>query len=269
MTGPAADELLDVPRVPWSTLGPEFVRAWGYPRGKRQAEGVEILGQNGSGKSYFEAMILLQRQQARGSHILVILTKPADETLEGLGWPIIDRYPPRDDDPRQTAHILWLPSEGLDQEGQIAQAQQIYRVLTRIWRRNANIIIVFDEIAYLCEELDLPRHGAPLRTVLVRIYREGRGMGITPVATTQRPQGVIRQIHSESLWVVCFAPSDEDDGERMAQVLGSKKTYLPILKTLNRQNYEFLIKHRITGKMYISWIDIPLPLPAGTRRDTH
>ena len=52
----------------------------------------------------------------------------------------------------------------------------------------------------------------------------------------------------------------------MAQVLGGKKTYMPILKTLNREKYEFLIVHGLTGRMYISWIDHPLPEPPKQRR---
>ncbi len=59
-TAPGSDPP-QVERVPWSQLGPAFLRKWGYPRGKRMPEHVEILGQSGSGKSHFEAMILLER----------------------------------------------------------------------------------------------------------------------------------------------------------------------------------------------------------------
>lgn len=250
-------EVAQVERVPWSVLGPQFISTWGYARGEAMPEHVEILGQTGSGKSYFETCILLQRQRARGSHIVVVATKPADATLTATGWPVVDKYPP--DDPRVTAVIFWPQAAGLDKEGQHQQAAKIMSLLAKLWHPDANIIIVFDEIAYLCNDLNFP--DLPLKIALAKYYREGRGLGITIVASTQRPQGVIRQMHSESGWTVCFAPKDEEDAERMAQVLGGKKTYLPILKTLNRQKYEFLIVHGLTGKMYISWIDHPLPAP--------
>lgn len=258
-TAPASNpaDVVQVQRVPWSVLGPEFIATWGYARGKPMPEHVEIMGQTGSGKSWFEVIILLQRQRARGAHIVVIATKPADETLVATGWPIITSWPPPD--PRETAHIFWIPSTNLDQSGQLEQARKIYDLLVKLWRPGANIIVVYDEVAYIVDDLNFPRQGAPLRTTVARYYREGRGQGITQVASTQRPQGVIRQVHSESQWVVGFAPADDDDGERMAQVFGGKRTYLPILKSLDREKYEFLIKHRITGKIYISWIDIPMP----------
>lgn len=261
-TAPDAD-VLAVRRVPWSQLGPEFIAKWGYARGKPMPEHVEVMGQTGSGKSRFVVTILLQRQRARGSHIVVIATKGADETLSETGWPIITVWPP--DDPRQTAHIYWIPSTGLDEAGQIEQARQIYALLTQLWKPGANIIVVYDEVAYLVDDLNFPRQGAPLRTTIAKYYREGRSLGITEVASTQRPQGVIRQVHSESQWVVGFAPTDEEDGERMAQVFGSRKKYLPILQSLDRENFEFLILHRITGKLYISWLDVPIPAPPTPR----
>lgn len=258
-TAPAPDpETVTVQRIPWSVLGPQFIAAWGYPRGDQMPEHIEIMGQNGSGKSYFETCILLQRQRARKSHIVVIATKPADRTLTDTGWPVVQDYPPRDR--RETAVIFWPPATGLDVAGQRQQAAKIYKLLQQLWHPDANIIVVFDEVAYVCTDLNFPPD-IPLKNAVMKYLREGRAIGITVVASTQRPQGVPRQVHSEAGWTVCFAPKDEEDAERMAQVLGGKKTYMPILKTLNRERYEFLIVHGLDNKMYISWIDHPLPEP--------
>jgi hypothetical protein len=258
ITSPAtrpSDPVPEVERVPWSILGPQFIAKWGYARGKPMPEHVEILGQTGSGKSYFETCILLQRLLGRGSHIVVVATKPADETLAATGWPVITKWP--HNDPRETAVIYWPQSAGLSKAGQVEQAYKILDLMNKLWKPDANVIIVFDEIAYLTN--DLQEVESSMRTAVAKYYREGRGLGITIVASTQRPQGVPRQMHSESGWTVCFAPKDEEDAERMAQVLGGKRTYLPILKTLNREKYEFLIVHGMTNQMYISWVDHPLP----------
>jgi len=252
------DTVIEPQRIPWSVLGPDFIAAWGYPRGRQMPEHLEILGQTGSGKSYFETFILLQRQRARRSHIVVIATKPADDTLLQTGWPVIRKWPPQDR--RETAVIFWPPAAGLDAAGQRQQAQEIFKLLQTLWHPEANIVVVFDEIAYVVNDLNFPPE-VPMKIAVAKYYREARGLGITLVASTQRPQGVPRQMHSESSWTVCFAPKDEEDAERMAQVLGGKRTYMPILKTLNRENYEFLIVHNLTGKMYISWIDQPMPEP--------
>lgn len=236
---------VQIQRVPWSVLGPEFIRAWGYPRGERMPEHLEILGQTGSGKSYFERTILMQRAAARGSHIVVVATKPADATLAGTGWPIIDSWPPPYG---KNQVIYWAKAKGIDSSAQVEQRKKVLDLLNKLWQPNANIVLALDEVAYLNDELHL-------RPQLTRYYRESRTLGITIVSSTQRPQGVPRYMHSEAGWSVFFAPKDEEDAERMAQVAGSKRIYTPILLTLNREKYEFLIVHNLTGAQYISWID--------------
>lgn len=263
-SGPVPDPVDGPERIPWSLLGPDFIAKWGRPRGTAMPEHLEILGQSGSGKSYFELCVLLQRQRARRSHIVVLATKPADETVSATGWPIINRWPPPDG--RETAHVFWPPAGGLSVEATKRQAAAHHKLLSQLWRPGANIIVVFDEIADFCTDLNFPGDDIPMRNTITRYYREARALGITIVASTQRPQGVIRQVHSESSWTVCFAPKDEEDAERMAQVLGGKRTYMPILNTLDRENYEFLIVHGLTGQMYVSWIDHPLPASVKGKR---
>lgn len=231
-------------RVDWAELGPYFMKAWGYPRGKRMPEHLEILGQTGSGKSFFERTILMQRAKLRGSHIVVIATKPADATLAATGWPIVDRWPPGYG---QNQVIFWAKAKGLGVAGRQQQKARIGHLLEQLWVPDSNRIVAFDEIAYIDGDLGL-------RIPLVRYYREGRALGITIVASTQRPQGVPRYMHSESGWSVFFAPKDEDDAERMAQVAGSKRGYMPILMELDRTKYEFLIVRNLTGERFISSI---------------
>jgi hypothetical protein len=144
--------------------------------------------------------------------------------------------------------IYWAKAKGLDTAGMAQQRQKVLDLLNRLWVPKSNIILALDEVAYLNDELHL-------RSQLTRYYREGRALGITIVSSTQRPQGVPRYMHSEASWSVFFAPKDEEDAERMAQVAGSKREYTALLLTLNRRNYEFLIVHNLTGERVISWID--------------
>lgn len=60
-----------------------------------------------------------------------------------------------------------------------------------------------------------------------------------------------------------FRPKDEDDGIRVAQVMGSRKYWLPLLMNeLDRDRHEFFLVNARTGEAVISWIDTPLPTPA-------
>lgn len=245
-------------RVDWAELGPEFFSAWGYPRGEFMPEHIEILGQTGSGKSFFEKTILMERARLRGSRIVVIATKPADATLTSTGWPVVQSWPPGQgwtkNRRRYEQVIFWAKAKGLSKAARTRQAFLIEELLEMLWIPDSNIIVVFDEIAYVEKELGL-------RTHVERYFREARGLGITVVATTQRPQGVTRYMHSESAWSVFFAPKDEEDAERMAQVAGNKLYYRGVLAELNRSKYEFLLVHNLSGESYISSLPRkPIPI---------
>jgi hypothetical protein len=238
--------------VPWSILGPQFIAAWGHPRGEWMPEHLEVLGQNGSGKSYFVVHVLAERAAARGSHIVIVATKPADRTLTQLGWPVIDSWPANYG---QNQVVFWPKVKGLDRKAAAVQRDKIRNLLGQLWVPNSNRIVAFDEIHYLDVDLGL-------RHEITRYFREGRSMGITCVATTQRPAGVNRWIHSETAWKVFFAPQDQEDALRMAEVAGSRRLYTEVLLSLDRTKYEFLMVRGLTGETYISHVEKSRTLPA-------
>jgi hypothetical protein len=252
-------------REPWEVVGPDFFEAWGYPRGEFQPEHLAIYGQTGRGKSYFEKYVLVERARLRKSRIVVVATKPADKTLVSTGWPIIEDWPPPHGwTKKQTDYdqvIFWAKAPGLGVEGQQKQAQKIVDLLEQLWVPDSNRIVVFDEIAYIEKELGLANYTS-------RYLREGRGLGITVVATTQRPAQVSRYMHSETAWSVFFAPKDEEDAERMAQVAGNKTYYMRALSELNAADYEFLLVHNLTQESVITSLPknpIPVTIPNPSR----
>lgn len=236
-------------RADWDIIGPDFMRAWGYPRGEFQPEHIAMYGKTGRGKSWFERWILKERARLRGSRIVVICTKAADKTMSTIGWPIITKWPPpagwrhRSTDYHQV--IFWPKASQLDKDAQRRQAAAIEDLLQQLWVPDSNRVVVFDEIAYLEQELDLSAYTG-------RYLREGRSMGLTVVCSTQRPAGVSRYMHSETEWSVFFAPKDEDDAERMAQIAGNKLYYRRVLAELIPEDFEFLLVHNLTGESVIT-----------------
>lgn len=235
--------------VPWEELGPEFFAAWGYPGGEFKPEHMAIYGQTGRGKSFFEAYILRERARLRNSRIVVIATKPADKTLTRMGWPVVSTWPPKTGWSKKKDHyrrvIFWAKADQLDQAAQDRQAMKIREVLQDLWVPDSNTVVVFDEVAYIEVELKLG-------VIVSRYLREGRALGITVVVTTQRPANVSRTVHSETTWSVFFAPKDEEDAERLAQIAGNKTYFKRALNELDATNYEFLLVHNFTGEYFIS-----------------
>lgn len=229
--------------IPWHELEPEFIKSWGRPNGKVEAEHISIVGPTGSGKSKFQTYVAKKRAEQRGSHVMIIATKPADSTLKQMHWPITSKWPPEYGKHEQ--FILW-PKAGRDErDARIHQRDMIKEALQSIWTENANTIVVFDEIAYIEQELGL-------KVLIERYWREGRSLGISIVATTQRPRNVTRYMWSESTWLVGFPPNDEDEAKRVAEILGGRRAYTEELLRLKR--HQFILINRREKEAFISKI---------------
>lgn len=238
-----------IPHVPWSQIAPDFITSWGYPDGKFDPEHIEILGPTGSGKTYFEATIIQERVRVRDSAVIFVATKPADKTIMSLGFPIVNDWK------GVTANkqcIYWPQTKLLGKARKAFLAKKIEDLLDRLWKPGANVVLVIDEIATV-EKLS-----PDVKEILETYMREGRTMGITLVMMKQRAQGVSRDMHSETSWIAAFKPKDEDDAERVAQILGNKRKWTRVLMNLDRESHEFVLLHVVSGQAVITYVDVPL-----------
>lgn len=253
-------ETAEIPRAPWSAIWPEFIRAWGYPAangGEFDPEDIEILGPKGSGKTYLEATILQQRVRVRNSAVVFVATKMLDATIKRLGWPIVDTWKGVT---RHRQVIFWPRTALIGEERDQYLERKIYDLLARLWATPGAVIVVFDEVAKV-ESLS-----SRMKACLQMWWREARSGGKTIVAMKQRPQGALRDMHSEAAWIASFKPKHQEDAEAVAMAMGSKRDWLPVLSGLNRDRREFVLYHATTGEAVISWVDMPLRPAVPVRR---
>jgi hypothetical protein len=83
-------------------------------------------------------------------------------------------------------------------------------------------------------------------------------VGITVLAMKQRPQGALRDMHSETSWTIAFAPKDRGDLERWAELFGARRDWMPVFDSLDPDRHEFIIRHSRSREAYISWVDVEL-----------
>jgi nucleoside-triphosphatase THEP1 len=242
-------------RVPWSALAEEFALTWGRENGRHNPEHIEISGQSGSGKTYFLGTILQQRAAARGSQEILIATKPDDDTIPRLGWPIVDTWRELQ---RYRQAVYWPRTQKKGDEREKYHEKKIYELLSQLWQPNSNTVVAFDEIGYV-EDLS-----HRIKKMVRMYWREARsGAGITLAAMKQRPVGVVRDQHSESRWKAVFPPADMGDMQRFAELLGHPRDWSPILQDLDQENHEFVLRNSNRRIAYITWVDTDLkPIPA-------
>lgn len=264
LTGQGATELQRPEEVPWSLLGDDVIQSWGRTEdGEFEGQHVEVTGQSGSGKSYAISALLHMRALARDSATVYIATKLDDSTvtrLEALGWPRVGSFA---EVKRHKQCIFWPETHLLGEEREAWFEKRIYDLLSRLWVKDSNTVVVFDEIGYV---EGLSRR---LRKLIRQYWREARALGISVLASKQRPVGVSRDQHSESRWKLVFPPADEGDMQRFAELLGLPREWEPVLRSLDQEQHQFVIRNNVLKRAFITWIDFPLealrPLPKQER----
>lgn len=237
-------------RVPWSELEPDFTAAWGRADpANPQPESLEIVGQNGSGKSRLMCHMMQARMIRRRTEGVIICTKKADAVFASLGWPVIDR--PEDLNKHPNA-IFWPRTSAMGVKRREFYDRKIGDLLGKLWVKDSNRIVAFDEVGYV-ESLS-----PDMRATVQQYWRESRSIGITVIGMKQRPQGAQRDMHSETWWTVAFKPKDRGDLERWAELFGARRDWMPVFDDLDPDKHEFIIRHSRSGEAYISSVDVPL-----------
>lgn len=241
----AADPNFQPPeRVPWSDLKEDFMRAWADAPWNRR-EHLEIVGPSGSGKTYLMETLLQERYRRAKTGAVMVCTKVDDEVFRDMGWPIAHTL----DEIRDTNMLFWPRTGRQGEEREQYHEASIYGFLRQLWQADANSILAFDEVGYV-EGLS-----GRLRKQVQMYWREARSNHIQIVAMKQRPQGALRDMHSETYWTAAFAPNDRSDLERFAELFGHRRDWMPVFDSLDSERHEFIIRHAKSKDAYISWVD--------------
>lgn len=208
-----------IERVPWN--GPEGFLArldW------RQGEHVSLIGPTGTGKTTLALEILPRRQW-----VVAIGTKPRDTTLQGILRPgrtgrlarilgtdeggsgdyaRIGEWPPPLHTPRV---VLWPRVSGMTAANRRAiQAEIIGDALAEIFTAGAWCVFA-DEVWYLCKRLGLTEE-------LEELWTQGRSIGISLVAATQRPAYVPLYMYDQATHLFFWADNDEANLRRVGGI---------------------------------------------------
>lgn len=219
----------DVSVVSW----PGFVRRMHWLQG----EHVTLIGPTSSGKSHVATLIAGIRQRS-----LVLGTKPRDRTLEGFrsrGWRVIRSWPPP---PLRPRVILWPK---VQQISDLANQRRAFRdALDDVYARGGWSIYV--------DELHIVANTLGLGDRLELLWLQGRSLGVSLMASVQRPAHVPLVAYSQATHVLCWATRDARDLKRLAEISGTVDTrrFVEIVQQL--PPYAFAHANARTGKITVS-----------------
>lgn len=191
------------PYVYWQEFRRAFSRWW------RPGEHLALVGKTGSGKTVLTRSLLSIRD-----YVVVFGTKPRDaslyEPLERQGFEITDRFNPEETD---RPKLIFRPPLGdLSREGRAAQREAFRAALDGIYRVGS-WCVVLDEVRYLSEQLRLVEE-------LNLLWLQGRSLGISIVAGTQRPVSVPLNMFEMATHHFAFRMPGRDDRARASDYLG-------------------------------------------------
>lgn len=188
----------DDDRVPWAA----FLAGFDW----RQGEHVSVIGPTGSGKS-----VLARAIAPRRSYVCVLATKPEDSTLTGYrrdGYAIARRWPPplprrvalRSNGAPDSWRVLLWPR--FRQPSDVARQRVVFGDALDAMFVERRWTIIADEVRYLCANLGLQR-------AIELVWLQGRSLGLSLVAGTQRPAWVPLEMYSQADHLFFWRDNDE------------------------------------------------------------
>lgn len=210
----------------------------------KQGEHVALIGPTGMGKTTLGLDLLELRE-----YVTVIGTKPKDDTLAKFAkkkrYTVVPTFPSQfdEDHPRL---ILWPRMKRFKDMGK--QRQAIGHGLQTIFTQGSWAVFA-DEVSYISNDLKL-------EPFLKLIWQQGRSLGISLMAGTQRPAWVPVLIYDQSTHLFFWRDNDETNLRRIGGI--GHLNAAEIRDTVARlPKYVFLYVNSRTGKMIVSKAPAP------------
>lgn len=229
-----------IERMEWD----EFAAQWDW----RQGEHVSLIGPTGAGKTTLGLAILPFRRYS-----VALGTKPKDPTLSALvraGWSRIRRW--RDRPPMPIVNgkmapvrlILWPTFRRM---ADAAEHRQVFRDALHDMFAEGSWCLFADEIMYLSNDLRLDAE-------LKLWWRQGRSIGLSLVAATQRPAWVPLELYSQASHLFLWRTTDRRDLERLRDISGpvDSRELMATVQSLDWRAFEVLYVDTKSGRLIIT-----------------
>lgn len=146
--------------------------------------------------------------------MLVVAVKPLDPIIsrfEDRGYTISRKWPPSFKHRDAVKLVVWPKIDTYEDEAR--QRDTIQRMLRDVYREQGWCVYL-DEAQYVTDYLKLTRD-------VVRLWRQGRSIGITVVAASQRPRHLPLEAYSQASHLFAWATRDRLDVQRLRDFAGA------------------------------------------------
>lgn len=187
------------PQVPWEEF-PTHMR-W------QQGEHVTMIAPTGEGKTTLARELLPLRD-----FVMVLATKRRDKVLDQFkndGY-VVTKKPPK----AWQERVIVYPPFPKDSSQLFAKHRAVFKEALLAAYANGGWTVYADEVRYLCGRLGL----ADLFELLLL---QGRSLGATVVASTQRPRHIPLEFYDQPTHLFFWRDSDAGNMKRIAEIGGT------------------------------------------------
>lgn len=225
----------EIPVIPWAS----FMETWKWFQG----EHLIAIGPTGQGKSTLIEAIMPKRNIA-----WVLVTKKRDPIIKEFkkqGFEV--RTSVRGISEQVTPKVLLQPKFAKEEPIERHQKDEFRYALKRAFEYGG-VCVDIEEVQYMVEDLGLKQD-------LKRLWHQGRSMGVTVVAGTQRPAFIPVVAYSGSTHIFFFRSSDEYDLQRMGGLGGTNNRLIRDAVSVLKSHQVLYLNTR-TGEMVITKVKI-------------
>jgi hypothetical protein len=201
------------PFMGWGRFRPWFDEHW------NAGDHVALVGMTKSGKTTLARSIIKLRD-----FCVVLGTKSRDPSLyaplEAEGFVRVEKWDPWQWRETKQRYVIFAPPLELSDEpsprevGEAVerQAEAFRTALIQIFKAGGWCVFA-DEVKYITDDLGLARE-------VNLLYLQGRSLGVTLVAATQRPRAVPLNVFEMAEWFFLWRITDREDRRRASEMVG-------------------------------------------------
>lgn len=194
------NDLEEIPYLDWN----QFLEEWKW----NQGEHVTLIGPTGTGKSTLMKAIEYKRSTA-----VVLVTKKKDPIVDAykrIGYKLIKTWEdvPTDIYPK----VILKPPFDKGDDKERTQRIEFKYAFDRAFEYGG-VALYIEELQYMDQDLGLARQ-------MNRLWQQGRSLGVTMIAGTQRPRNVPLAAFSQATHIFFFNSSDDYDIQRIGSMGG-------------------------------------------------
>lgn len=207
----------------------------------QQGEHATLIAPTGEGKTTLARQLLPLRQ-----HVMVLATKQRDKVLAEFRQ---DDYRPMREPQAWAERVIIRPPFPRDPDKLFAAHRDVFRRALVTAYREHGWTVYADEVRYLAGKLRL-------QDELELLWLQGRSLGVTVVASTQRPRHIPLEAYDQATHLFLWRDTDRSNVERIAEIGGAVDRGEIMRRVPQLPRYQFLYVNTRTGTVNESKVEL-------------